>query len=243
MNLLIDMGNTRLKWGVGNNLDFVPGLAIDNAKINRDSLFRLWQSLAPPIQLAISCVSANQLLTIVLSVAKELWPTVNVNLAKSTAHAFGVSNAYQEPEKLGVDRWLCLLAGYNTYQKALCIVDCGTAITVDMVDVAGNHLGGLISPGLRLMKESLAKGTEKLGLNESIYPYGLANFTEAAIHNGTLSASCGFIEFALKSQPDDLQLLLTGGDCEAIARHLSRPALIEPDLVLRGLSLTLAKLS
>jgi type III pantothenate kinase len=241
MNLLIDIGNSRLKWAVANNRDIITGTPLNNIKINRAGLIQLWQAIALPDQLAISCVGASQLLDLVLSVANERWPGVTIIQAKSEAQAFGVYNAYQEPEKLGVDRWLCLLVGYHNYRKALCIVDCGTAITVDVIDASGRHLGGLISPGLRLMKESLAKGTENLSMSETTCPFGLAKFTGAAIYNGTLSAACGLIELVLKNQPDTTQLLLTGGDAKTIAIHLSRPAIIDPDLVLRGLALMLQK--
>jgi type III pantothenate kinase len=239
MNLLIDMGNTRLKWAVANNLDVVSGLPINNTKVNRNTLLQLWQTIDPPDQLAISCVNASRLFELVLSVAGELWPGIAIIPAKSGTEAFGICNAYQEPEKLGVDRWLAMVAAYHNYRKALCIVDCGTAITVDVIDTSGKHLGGLISPGLRLMKEALAKGAENLKLNETNYPFGLATNTGAAIHNGTLSAACGLVELVLKDQPDTLPLLLTGGDAEVIAAHLPTPTIIDPDLVLRGLALTL----
>jgi type III pantothenate kinase len=243
MNLLIDMGNTRLKWAVGNYLDIAPGQAIENVKIDRAAFTQLWRAIPQPTQLAISCVSTSQLSDLVVSVANELWPGIGMVQAKSEAQGFGVTNAYQEPEKLGVDRWLGMIAGYNQYQKTLCIVGCGTAITVDVVDSSGRHLGGLIGSGLRLMKESLAKGTENLSLNETVYPFGLATNTDAAVYNGTLLAACGLIEFVLKNQPDTTQLLLTGGDAEVIAPHLSRLAIIDPDLVLRGLALTLQRQS
>lgn len=241
MNLLIDIGNTRLKWAVGRQLDITPGQAIDNIEIDRASLAHIWQAILPPDQLAISCVSSSQLSDLVISVANELWPGIALIQAKSEAQEFGVTNVYQQPQKLGVDRWLGMIAGYNKYQKALCIIGCGTAITVDVVDSSGRHLGGLISPGLRLMKESLAKGTENLSLSKIVYPFGLATNTDAAIYNGTLSAACGLIELVLKNQPNTTQLLLTGGDAGIIAAHLTRPATIDPDLVLSGLALTFYK--
>lgn len=240
MSLLVDMGNTRLKWGTSKNLDIVSGLPISNTKANRNTLLQLWETINPPDQLAISCVSASRLFELVLSVASELWPGITIIPAKSGTSAFGICNAYQEPEKLGVDRWLAMIAAYHSYRKALCIVDCGTAITVDIVDTSGKHLGGLISPGLRLMKEALAKGTKNLKLSATSYAFGLATNTDAAIHNGTLSSACGLIEFVLKNQHHTLQLLLTGGDAELIAAHLPTPAIVDPDLVLRGLALTLA---
>lgn len=241
MNLLIDIGNTRLKWAVGSRLNITPGQAIGNSKIDRTSLAHIWKTILPPDQVAISCVSSGQLSDLVMSVANEIWPGITLIQSKSEAQGFGVTNAYQQPQKLGVDRWLGMIAGYNKYQKALCIVGCGTAITVDAIDASGRHLGGLISPGLRLMKESLAKGTENLSLSKTVYPFGLATNTDAAIYNGTLSAACGLIELVLKNQPDTMQLLLTGGDAGIIAAYLTRPATIDPDLVLSGLALTLYK--
>jgi type III pantothenate kinase len=241
MNLLVDMGNTRLKWAVANGLDIDAGQAIHNAELNRITLIQLWQDLPTPKQIAIACVSAGQLLDLVTSVANELWPGIIIIRAKSEAQGYGLTNAYQHPHQLGVDRWLSMVAGYHLYPQALCVVGCGTAMTVDMVDASGKHLGGLISPGLRLMKEALAKGTERLGFNGSVYAFGLATNTDDAIYNGTLLAASGLIESALKNQPDTTQLLLTGGDAEEIAARLSHQAVIEPDLVLRGLALMIGK--
>ena len=237
MKLLVDLGNTRLKWAMANGLDLITGTPLENAKIDRTALVEAWQGLAVPDQLAISCVGSGQLFELVSWVAQELWPYVSIYRAKSQAKGFGVTNAYQEPEKLGVDRWLAIIAGYYHYNNGFCIVDCGTAITVDVVDPSGRHLGGLISPGLRLMKEALGKGTENLNPSHEAYPFGLANFTDAAVYNGSISAACGLIEFVLKNQPDSIPLLLTGGDSNIIAAHLSSPFIFEPDLVLKGLAL------
>lgn len=239
MNLLIDMGNTSLKWATCHHLEIIPKPAILNTDINRNVLEQFWHAIDAPLNLAISCVSSNTLFDLVISVVVELWPEILIYREKSQASGFGITNAYSEPEKLGVDRWLAMIAGYHTFHKAICIVSCGTAITLDIVDDEGKHQGGLISPGLRLMQEALAKNTENLELSEVGYSFGLANFTAAAIHNGTLSAACGIIEHTLSMQPYNLQLLLTGGDAEIIAEHLSKPFIIDRELVLRGLALTL----
>jgi type III pantothenate kinase len=239
MNLLIDMGNTRLKWATADDLDIGQGTAFSNTEISTDSLTSLWRPLSRPERIAIACVSAHRLYEVVLSAINTCWPGVPIVKAVALAEALGVRNAYPEPAKLGVDRWLGLTAGYHAWQGPLCIVGCGTAITVDVITAAGQHLGGLISPGLGLMKEALAQGTASLRPSAAPFPCGLANFTEAAIYNGTLAAATGFIEHALKDQPGNLQLVLTGGDAETIASRLSLPAQVVPDLVLRGLALSL----
>lgn len=235
MSLLVDIGNTRLKWGVATDSQIITGQPFINNRLERRELVEAWKDISSPKRLAISCVSAKQLLDLVQSVALELWPGIEVIPVKSQAQAFGVVNAYQQPEKLGVDRWVSLVAVRHQYPGAACVVDCGTAITVDVIDVNGNHLGGLISPGLSLMKKSLAQGTEALQFSETKQPFGLANYTEAAIYNGTLAAAIGLVEHVLFKQPPNTQLILTGGDAQLIAEQLNFTPIINPDLVLRGL--------
>jgi type III pantothenate kinase len=239
MNLLVDIGNTRLKWVILQDGGLVTGRTLVNQQITRHALIEVWNMPASPERLAIACVSATPLLEMVLAVAFELWPAIKISHVKSQAHAFGVHNAYQQPEKLGVDRWLALVAVRNYYQLPACIVDCGTAITVDLIDADGKHQGGLISPGLTLMKKSLATGTEALQFHETSYEFGPANFTEAAIYSGTLAAAAGLIEHVLTKQSSAMQLILTGGDAEIIATQLAIKPIVDTDLVLRGLAIVL----
>lgn len=236
MNLLIDMGNTRLKWAITTGSQIAAGQPLFNNRINRGELIKLWQAIHHPRRIAISCVSKNQLLKLVQSVALERWPNTNIIQVKSQAQLLGVSNAYPQPEMLGVDRWLALIAVWQTYQRPACIVDCGTAITVDLIDAEGKHQGGLISPGLTLMKKSLASGTEALSVGETVVPIAaVSDHTEGAIYNGTLMAAIGLIEHVLAKYPQNLQLILTGGDAELIAGQLGIPSIVDPILVLRGL--------
>ena len=239
MNLLIDSGNTRLKWAMLQDGELLTSHALLNQQITRQQLIEAWKLQPPPKRLAIACVSATHLLDLMLGVAVELWPTVDIISVKSHAYAFGVHNAYQQPEKLGVDRWLALVAVRNHYHKPACIVDCGTAITVDLIDADGGHQGGFISPGLTLMKKSLATGTAGLQFYETNYIVGPANFTESAIYSGTLLAAVGLIEHVLSKQATAMQLILTGGDAEIIATQLAIKPIIDTDLVLRGLAIVL----
>ncbi|MDD2659549.1 MAG: type III pantothenate kinase [Methylococcales bacterium] len=239
MNLLIDCGNTRLKWAILQNGGLIAGLALLNQQITRHKLVKIWKALTPPERLAIASVSSTPLLDLVLEVAVELWPAVDIIQVKPEAYAFGVHNAYQQPDKLGVDRWLALVAVRNHYQLPACIADCGTAITVDLIDAHGRHQGGLISPGLTLMKKSLAEGTAGLQYYETDYLAGPANFTGAAIYSGTLFAAAGLIEHVLSKQSSAMKLILTGGDARIIAAQLGIKPIIDADLVLRGLAVVL----
>ncbi len=238
MNLLIDMGNTRLKWALTTAGQLMVGQFLVNKQVSREELILQWKGIYHPRRIAISCVSANELLELVQTVARQLWLDIEIVLVKSQTQAFGVINAYPEPQKLGVDRWLALVAAWQKYHAPICIVDCGTAITVDLINADGRHQGGLINPGLELMKKSLGQGTATLPFSKVQALYDakatLANFTEAAIQNGTLIAALGLIEHVLANYPNRL-LILTGGDAELIASQLKIKSIVDMDLVLRGL--------
>lgn len=234
MNLLIDMGNTRLKWAIAVGGQITVGAPLLNALINRQELIGIWKGICPR-RLIVSWVGENRLVELVLSVAFELWLDVDIIRVKPQALGFGVMNAYRQPEQLGVDRWLTLVAVRRYYPGFTCIVDCGTAVTVDLIDADGRHQGGLISPGLTLMKKALGQGTKALHFSETNHVFGLADNTGAAIYSGTLMAVIGLIEHVLAKQPSTLQLILTGGDAELIAGKLDVKATVDSDLVLRGL--------
>ncbi|MSP27026.1 MAG: type III pantothenate kinase [Methylococcales bacterium] len=237
MSLLIDMGNTRLKWTVLENGDFMTGQPLLNTQLNQSVLLNAWQALTPPKQVVIGCVTATQSLDLVTAVTLALWSDIEISRVSSQAYTFGITNAYTPPEKLGVDRWLALVAARHSYSLPACIVDCGTAITVDLLDTDGQHLGGFISAGITLMKQSLAHGTNALPFNTSPHSLAPAKFTEAAIYSGTLLAAVGLIEKVLAKQVKPMSLILTGGDAALIAPHLSVTPLIDADLVLRGLAI------
>ncbi|MDD1622111.1 MAG: type III pantothenate kinase [Methylococcaceae bacterium] len=239
MNLLVDIGNSRLKWGMEQSGLILRGDAIDYHQVNViGELQRVWRGLAPPGKLAIASVAAKQVLSQVSELACSLWPALQLVVPRTTANAFGVSNAYRQPEKLGVDRWLAMLAAHHYYPGRCCVVDCGTAITVDVVDADGRHLGGLITPGLRSMKKALAADTVDLTFIHQQHPSArLADNTVAAIDNGTLLAAVGLIEAVLHRQDMACRLILSGGDAEAVAGQLQHTVITDPELVLKGLSI------
>jgi type III pantothenate kinase len=161
-----------------------------------------------------------------------------VCIAQSQVDGFGVRNAYRQPEKLGVDRWLALVAARQDLQP-VCVVDCGTAITLDLLDGEGQHLGGLICPGLTLMKQALSDGTQALAFDGREFALKPADFTEAAIDSGTLFAAIGLVEAVLARQPEGFKIILTGGDALRIAGGLKLRHQVDDALVLRGLALIL----
>ncbi len=242
MNLLIDIGNSRLKWVLQTDSNINHSVALFHQSENfTEQLEQDWQLLATPKIIAISSVSSEKIKSSVINLARQLWKNIKFVIAKSSVNAFGVKNSYLEPQKLGVDRWLSLIASYYYYHQALWIIDCGTAITLDLVDAEGLHQGGIISPGLQLMKTSLFSNTVALNPFREDYKLGLAIQTNHAIFSGTLYAAIGLIEQAINNQPLKAMLILTGGDATVIAQNLSLPVIIEPELVLKGLAILMQK--
>ncbi|OAI02690.1 hypothetical protein A1353_15715 [Methylomonas methanica] len=236
MILLVDIGNSRLKWTQVDGGRLQPTIFMDYRQAGfSERLREFWLNIPVPKQIAIASVSENALTLLLVEMAQALWPGTEVIIPQSSPTAFNVKNAYTHPEKLGVDRWLALQAAHRYYPGDTCIVDCGTAITIDFIEADGSHLGGLISPGLLLMKKSLVQNTAALPFSEGQADTSLAVVSESAINNGTLLASAGLIETALARQPKAYRLVLSGGDGETLARHLTVPSIVDGDLVFKGL--------
>ena len=239
MNLLIDIGNTRLKWALHTKNIVDKSTALMHHQANFiPQLENTWQPLEKPNIVVISSVSTDSLKIKIVALLKNLWDDdIQIIIPYSTDALFGVKNSYLHPEQLGIDRWLSLIACHHHYSNAAWIVDCGTAITVDFIDKQGVHHGGLISAGLNLMKASLSKNTAALTFSEKESTLKLATQTDSAIFNGTLYAAIGLIEHVVKSRQPQAVLILTGGDAQLIASYLSFSAIVDPNLVLKGLAI------
>lgn len=238
MNLLLDIGNSRFKWAVEGSDGGYVTVALDYRQPGfLAELHRSWLAIDPPQTVAIASVSNRQLFESLVSLSQTLWPQSRLLLPQASAAAFGVKNAYQQAEKLGVDRWLAIIAAHHHYAGNLCIVDCGTAVTVDALQADGRHLGGLICPGLNLMKQSLVTNTAELEFSSQAYGNSLGTATDVAIANGVCVAVSGLIEQTMRNLDADYRLLLTGGDAANIAGSLSVQYLLDLDLVLKGLSI------
>ena len=238
MNLLIDVGNTRLKWAYAEG----DNLKITSSFFNTDLCFDLleltWQALRPQ-KILLSCIGKADVVSCIAMVADKCWSNIVLHHIKTSSEGFGVINGYAEPEKLGVDRWLALIAVRTKTKKAVCVVDCGTAITIDLLNTQGVHQGGVICPGLTLMQKSLHDSANlPFFFNQRVTEDNLlANNTEEAICYGVLYAVCSLIERVMSEQTTPTQLILTGGDALLIAEKLRYSCRIEPHLVLEGLAI------
>jgi type III pantothenate kinase len=171
----------------------------------------------------VATVRGEGFKTVFSSVMTEKWH-LQPEYAMVTEACAGVRNGYQDVTRLGVDRWLALVAAYAQTSAACCIVDCGTTITVDLVAADGRHLGGYIVPGLYLMRDALAARSRALSTAPSDWEAATpGTSTVAAVHNGILAMALGFLRDIHHQDARagrQVEWFLTGGDAPYLAAHL-----------------------
>ena len=239
--LLLDIGNTKLKWASLKGETFIPGDVLKHSgQLEYEMLTQVGQDLSPDYVVASSVAgSKNEL--ILQEWAQQRFQA-DIQFVKALPQEHGVINAYTDPTQLGSDRWAAVIAAHHGWQDNLCVIDAGTALTLDLLRSDGHHLGGYILPGLRLMQHCLLEGTEIPISTDSVILASdskVGDNTISCITNGALQATCGLVERSVtqfqQQCNDKVQCILTGSDSQRLADNLTIPNVIEPDLVLRGL--------
>lgn len=234
-HIYLDAGNTRLKWRLWNTQDVRHEGAARYAELDH-----FWSLCLPGMHAYLACVasaeSARQL------EANLLQHGVVVTRLHSQHQGGGVTNHYADPAQLGVDRWLALVGARQRTQSDCLVVSAGTALTVDALTVAGDFLGGVILPGYALMQQALHEGTAKINAGEGQWQ-DFPTSTADAVRTGAITALVGAVQVryaALARVSTATPLcLLTGGDAELLASHLSAVPVVQrsvvPHLVLEGI--------
>lgn len=242
MNLLIDIGNNRIKWATLDDNGLSESRFFERKTTGLKTQFnKVWKSLKNIDAIWVSNVAGDKIATQLSEWAEKTWQISPVFIS-AEAKRFGVVNAYDKPETLGVDRWLGLVAVRQHLQKACCIIDCGTAITVDILTDDGQHQGGFILPGLGLMRSTLAAGTDALTENTDDVAFNLlATNTYSAIQAGTLYSITATLENLIRDLQqnfdDQIRFVISGGDADAIQPLLPDSVEHDSDIVLKGLKL------
>lgn len=244
MMLLFDLGNSRCKWQLRTDTgEPAAGGALpytENGKLPPALFERLAALDESPSSARVCTVAAPELLRPLDQWLQDRFGCVLQRFITRMEDATGVTNAYPEPSSLGADRWAALIGARVHYTGRLCIVDCGTAVTLDVLEADGSHAGGLIFPGLRLSRRALATAAHRLGESgEGDLPL-LAKDTPTAIRAGTYHALAGALA-SLKARVDShgdhpCQGILTGGDADALADTLGGAWVVDHDLIFRGIA-------
>lgn len=201
MLLLIDAGNTRIKWALVNSIQ-TPKLGEwgQQGSLSHQEFINAEPPWYPfDVQRVIVSNVAGHALRNQLA-RSFLLPDSAVEWFASQPTLAGLKNSYRNPTQLGSDRFASAIAARALFpQQALIIATCGTALTIDAVTAQGDFIGGMIAPGLKLMAQSLAQNTAQLPStpeNTTITSH-FANHTEAAIISGCLAAQAGAIKYAI----------------------------------------------
>lgn len=248
LRLLIDMGNTRVKWV------WAQGGVIIESSFGRGGPDDFRQRcLSPdggtPSGVLLSSVASQAATRSVATICADTLG-VPVRKLKSRSSTAGIVNGYERPSDLGVDRWLAIVGAAHEYGMPVVVMDLGTATTLDAVDQRGRHLGGLILPGPALMLDALGRATSMQvpadfksesaqGRKPGGVGVGPAEFTSAAITGGVRAAQIGALNQFMRHVAERLRtepkLVLTGGASEGIMERLQDAAVFDPWLVFRGM--------
>jgi type III pantothenate kinase len=249
MILVIDVGNTRLKWAwLTSN-----GLSDQQAVVHRDAKAAMWtaalfESGQKPTRVLVSNVAGPAMAKTLTRLSKKAF-RITAEFITAAPEYHGLHNGYLDATLLGADRWLGLVGAWTRARSALCVVDAGTAVKVDSVDGSGQHLGGLIIPGIHMMREALMSKTSDIAkAAEHSTPSlagVLANNTIGAVSRGAVFAVAGMADRAAEiieqSTGVKPKLLITGGDAGMITGAMRTKGEIVPDLVLQGLAVIAAQ--
>jgi type III pantothenate kinase len=230
MILAVDCGNTRLKWGLHDRRGWLKTGATPLQGLA--NLRRTWKKIPPADKIVVANVAglpARKRLEGMLSrrATDPIWVVAK-------RRECGVTNRYARPGRLGADRWAALIAAWSMFRGPCLVVAAGTATTVDMLRSDGTFAGGMILPGLDLMKRSLAQNTAALAVARGRFSAAPLN-TADGIESGCLLAQSGAIERAFAAMEPGASCVLTGGAAERIAPRLSIPVRLVDNLVLEGL--------
>lgn len=257
VKLLVDVGNSRVKWAFGTADGFI---AVGEARHNEAGGFRaMFDAGHSPGEIRVANVAGAKAGAGLAASLRERFGVTPV-LARSAVSGAGVRNGYSDPAQLGVDRWLAICAAYARYRTRLCVVDAGTATTIDIVDSGGEHQGGLIMPGIALMQSALLGSTGDLarlaaesGSRTALPGAGpespglvmeLGRDTAAAIRGAAVQATACLIWNCLggarnkgsRSAVAEI-LVLTGGDAPLLGAAVRRMAAASGSDEARGIRL------
>jgi len=237
--LVVDVGNSRMKWALVAVRGVVAQGAIPVAEIGTLAL-RDWQNLPRPAS-AYGVNVAGEAARVRVEGQLTRW-RIGIHWLVPRARACGVVNRYAQPAQLGADRWASVVAARQRMLKAggppapLVVVNAGTAVTVDTLSAEGVFLGGFILPNMRLMLRALAENTAALKIPAGGFdPFPTS--TPDALYTGALSAVCGAIEMARhRAAPEapSVRCFVAGGAAHELVPHLALPVEVVDNLVLEG---------
>jgi len=246
MKLMLDIGNSSVNWANEKKLKFIDqGSFVYDKKNFENSLEENIVLTKSITKILVSNVAGQEIFRSLDSWVKkhgrlELWqPSVDKKFK-------GLNTNIYQTNDIGVDRWLSMVASWEMCQSSLCIVNCGTALTIDLINAergVGDHLGGYILPGIDLLQSVLIKNTKNINFSIKSFPsVEYPSDTKTAVNNGAFLALVSSIDRVVNDFKKDLgslpKCIISGGNAKLIEPLLEYKFEYEPNLVLHGLLIT-----
>ncbi len=246
MILLIDQGNSFLKWSFVDEDSQQDELNIETA-LNTSQTGQL-PDLIESLPSDHSTLSSIYLASVKADEQQAMFTealysitNLQAQIAKSSQHYQKLLNGYKFPEQMGIDRWLAMIALWHQHKKGFIVVDAGSALTLDVVDNRGVHLGGHIIPGLSMQKKMLKQETDRVSFNTNTeyLAQKLGKSTSEAVNYGCIASLSSYVSsmYVQYSSGSEYPLYLTGGDASTLSQQLEIESYPVPNLVLAGLYL------
>jgi len=246
MIVVVDIGNARIKWALAEHDELSSTGAALHLHEPQQALEAMFGALPGEAERVVATnVAGKKIGDSFAQGVADRWG-LQPEFIETVAEQLGVTCGYSEPRRLGADRWVAMLAAHNLAPGAVCVVDAGTAVTLDTVDRNGRHLGGLIMASPRLAAAALNRRTsdicETIASDEA--PVGLAilgHSTDEAVAHGAMLGVAAAVDRALATVAQELDVeplvLLTGGEAPSLLPWLETAVQSRPHLVLEGLAL------
>ena len=245
MILVVDIGNSRIKWAYATGQGLVDPGEIPHEGLPATALQAFDQGAPADVERILAVNVAGEAIGSVFTMFAERRWGLTPQFAATAREAHGVRCGYADPSRLGADRWVALIAAYRLSGGAACVIDAGTAVTLDAVDVRGRHLGGLILAGPKVIAAALDRRTSGIGetRGQSRPRRGvdvLGVSTDEAVAKGAMLGLAGALDRALAAVATDLgvqpAVYITGGDAVALSEWLETRCEYRRHLVLEGLA-------
>ena len=234
--LQLDVGNSRAKWRLLRDEHVVDR---GNYRPDDEASQAVLLDCAEHVeQIWIASVAASATEDALATLLQQRWGTTPW-FARTAAQTGTLRNSYADPTRMGVDRWLAMLGARERLQGRLCVVDAGSALTIDIVSAEGQHEGGYIIPGPALMERALLLDTDRVRFAEDVgYALSPGKSTAEAVRHGIALAQAGALALALQQVGGEAMPLLFCGGAGETLMHLVQPPTGQwaPDLVFEGLA-------
>ena len=248
MILTVDIGNSRVKWASWEKEEIiargVEAYVSDEIFEVFDKLFSTLKktSSEKPLSVYAVCVAGETMSQALSDWVMQQWQ-LEVGYLKTQKQFQSITNAYEKPEQHGVDRWAAVVASHlGSPGYSVCVISAGTAITVDMINKDGQHLGGYILPSFTTMHSALladtanVKSTCSMQFHKHSVPDNTGDAVNQGLHKMLQAGIRDLCQFAKTRMDAPMRIVLTGGFASTILDYPDMPAMLhKPDLVMQGL--------